>query len=87
MMTGFLFAFFMCVSLHFNSALFLVPYLYVFNCLCLFAYFAHSKTEAVFLSRILFLLMMMMMILIRVELSMFVSPIGWERTVVVEEVL
>ena len=86
MMTGFLFAFFMSVSLHFNSALFLVPYLYVFICLCLFAYFAHSKTEAVFLSRILFLLMMMM-ILIRVELSMFVSPIGWERTVVVEEVL
>ena len=86
MMTGFLFAFFMCVSLHFNSALFLVPYLYVFICLCLFAYFAHSKTEAVFLSRILFLLMMMM-ILIRVELSVLVSPTVWERTVVVEEVL
>ena len=48
--------------------------------------FRYLKTEAVFLSRILFLLMMMM-ILNRVELSMFVSPIGWERTVVVEEVL
>ena len=28
-MTGFLFAFFMCVSLDFNSKLFLAPYLYV----------------------------------------------------------
>ena len=36
----------MCVSLNFNSELFLVPYLYVFICLsALFAYFAHSKTE------------------------------------------
>ena len=33
MMTGFLFAFFMCVSLDFNSKLFLVPYL----CICLSA--------------------------------------------------
>ena len=52
-MTGFLFAFCMCVSLNFNSELFLVPYLYVFICLsALFAYFAHSKTEEA--SRILF---------------------------------
>ena len=41
---GFLFAFCTCVSLNFNSELFLVPY--VFICLsALFAYFAHSKTE------------------------------------------
>ena len=47
MMTGFLFAFFMCVSLNFNSELFLGPYLYVFICLSAFsAYFARSKTEA-----------------------------------------
>ena len=46
MMTGFLFAFCMCVSLDFNSELFLAPYLYVCICLsALFAYFAHSKTE------------------------------------------
>ena len=45
MMTGFLFAFCMCVSLNFNSELFLVPYLCVF--ICLSAYFARSKTEAV----------------------------------------
>ena len=58
MMTGFLFAFCMCVSLNSNSELFLVlyiPYLCVYLSLCVFAYFAHSKTEAV--SRILFLLM------------------------------
>ena len=57
-MTGFLFAFCMCVSLDFNYELFLVPYipyLCVYLSLCVFAYFAHSKTEAV--SRILFLLM------------------------------
>ena len=57
-MTGFLFAFCMCVSLNSNSELFLVlyiPYLCVYLSLCVFAYFAHSKTEAV--SRILFLLM------------------------------
>ena len=49
MMTGFLFAFYMCVSLDFNSELFLAPYLYVCICLsALFAYFAHSKTEAPF---------------------------------------
>ena len=46
MMTGFLFAFCTCVSLNFNSELFLVPYLYV--SLLLFAYFARSKTEAPF---------------------------------------
>ena len=45
MMTGFLFAFCTCVSLNFNSELFLVPYLYV--SLLIFAYFARSKTEAV----------------------------------------
>jgi hypothetical protein len=45
-MTGFLFAFCMCVSLNFNSELFLVPYLFV--SLLIFAYFAHSKTEAPF---------------------------------------
>ena len=45
MMTGFLFAFCTCVSLNFNSELFLVPYLYV--SLRIFAYFARSKTEAV----------------------------------------
>ena len=43
---GFLFAFCMCVSLNFNSELFLVPYLCVF--ICLSAYFARSKTEAPF---------------------------------------
>ena len=48
MMTGFLFAFFMYVSLNFNSELFLVPYLYVcIVSLRIFAYFARSKTEAV----------------------------------------
>jgi len=49
-MTGFLFAFCMCVSLNSNSELFLVPYipyLCVYLSLCVFAYFAHSKTEAV----------------------------------------
>ena len=45
-MTGFLFAFFMYVSLNFNSELFLAPYLYV--SLLIFAYFARSKTEAPF---------------------------------------
>ena len=48
MMTGFLFAFCTCVSLNFNSELFLVPYLYVcIVSLLIFAYFARSKTEAV----------------------------------------
>ena len=46
MMTGFLFAFCTCVSLNFNSELFLAPYLYV--SLLIFAYFARSKTEAPF---------------------------------------
>ena len=45
---GFLFAFCTCVSLNFNSELFLVPYLYVcIVSLRIFAYFARSKTEAV----------------------------------------
>ena len=48
MMTGFLFAFCTCVSLNFNSELFLAPYLYVcIVSLRIFAYFARSKTEAV----------------------------------------
>jgi hypothetical protein len=48
-MTGFLFAFCTCVSLNFNSELFLVPYLYVcIVSLRIFAYFARSKTEAPF---------------------------------------
>ena len=45
---GFLFAFCTCVSLNFNSELFLAPYLYVcIVSLLIFAYFARSKTEAV----------------------------------------
>jgi len=50
-MTGFLFAFCMCFSLNYsNSELFLVPYVLsmcLFVSLLIFAYFAHSKTEAV----------------------------------------
>ena len=46
MMTGFLFAFCMSVSLNFNSELFLFQCLFV--SLLIFAYFARSKTEAPF---------------------------------------
>ena len=45
---GFLFAFCTCVSLNFNSKLFLYHIsMYVFVSLLIFAYFARSKTEAV----------------------------------------
>ena len=46
-MTGFLFAFCMCVSLDFNSELFLVSmFRYLFVSLRSQRIFAHSKTEA-----------------------------------------
>ena len=56
MMTGFLFAFCMCVSLKFNSELFLAPYLYVCIVSLRSPRISHIRKRKL-LSRILFLLM------------------------------